>query len=379
MRWEWSLTMRLKLMIPGPIELEDEVLDWMGQPVHAHYGDEWVAVHNETIGLLQQIFVTTGKVFMMPGSGSLAIDAAAQSLFAPGDRVAVGINGNFGRRLTEILTANGIVAIPVEEEPDQPLNPAKFEQVLAGDPSIVGVAAVHLETSTAILNPAREIAQVARKHNRLCLIDAVSSLAGTDLQMDAWSIDVCISASQKGLGGAPGIAIVAVGSRGWQAITSQPERPRSWYLDLRRWQWYVENWGDWHPFPVTMPTSVILGLRAALQSLIKQGVPARIRRYEVLAKRLRDGLRQLGLTLFVQEDRMAPVLTAVHCPPGVTSGQIVKYLADEHHIKITTGFGQYKDRVIRIGHMGGAITEADIDALLAGLRQFLTERQTQPA
>ena len=99
---------------------------------------------------------------------------------------------------------------------------------------------------------------------------------------------------------------------------------------------------------------------------------------EGLRDGLRDGLRALGLSLFVPDSLMAPVLTAVHCPSGVTSGQIVKYLADEHHIKITAGFGQYKDRVIRIGHMGGAITEADIDALLAGLRQFLTERQTQP-
>ncbi len=374
-----SLTMRLKLMIPGPIELEDEVLEWMGSPVRAHYGDEWVAVHNETIGLLQQILATTGKVFMLPGSGSLAVDAAVQSLFAPGERVAVGINGSFGKRLAEILTANGIVTIPVEAEPDQALDPAKFESVLAGDPAIVGVAAVHLETSTAILNPAQEIARIARTHNRLCLIDAVSSLAGTPLKMDAWGIDVCISASQKGLGGAPGVAIVAVGPRAWDHIMSQPERSRSWYLDLRRWQWYVENWGDWHPFPVTMPTSIILGLRAALQSLLNAGLEARIRRYETLAKRLRDGLRGLGLSLFVPEERMAPVLTAVHCPPGVTSGQIVKYLADKHHIKITAGFGPFKDRVIRIGHMGGAVTEADIDALLAGLRQFLSERQTQPA
>jgi alanine-glyoxylate transaminase/serine-glyoxylate transaminase/serine-pyruvate transaminase len=366
-------------MIPGPIELEDDVLDWMGAPVHAHYGDEWVAVHNETIGLLQKIFATTGKVFMLPGSGSLGVDAAVQSLFAPGDRVAVGSNGSFGIRMTEIMKANGVVPVPVEAEPGQPLDPAKFERALAGDPSIVAVAAVHLETSTAVLNPVREIARTARAHNRLCLIDAVSSLGGTELQMDAWDIDVCVSASQKGLGGAPGIAIVAAGPRAWERITGQPDRPRSWYLDLRRWQWYVENWGEWHPFPVTMPTSIILGLRAALQSLLTMGLDARIRRYEILAKRLRDGLAALDLSLFVPDSLMSPVLTAVNCPPGVTSGQIIKYLADEHHIKITTGFGPFRDRVVRIGHMGGAITEADIDALLAGLRQFLSERHSQPA
>ena len=371
--------MYLKLMIPGPIEVEDDVLEWMGAPVRVHYGDDWVAIHNETIHLLQQIFATTGKVFMMPGSGSLAIDAAVQSAFKPGDKVALGINGNFGNRMAEIMTSNGVSVVRIDTEPSQPLDPARFEEALVNDPSIVAVAAVHLETSTAVLNPARDIAQVARKHNRLCLIDVVSSLAGTELKMDDWGIDLCISASQKGLGGVPGLAIVAVGERAWNVISDQPERPRSWYLDLRRWQWYVENWGDWHPFPVTMPTSVVLGLRAALQSLMRDGLEARFQTYERLAKKLRDGLAALGMSLFVSPSLMAPILTAVHCPPGVTSSEIVKYLADKHHIKITTGFGPFRDSVIRIGHMGGAIQETDIVELLDALKQFMAERDKSSA
>ena len=174
----------IKLMIPGPIELEDDVLEIMGEPVQAHYGDAWLAVHNETIGLLQQVIGTTHKVFMLPGSGSLGIDAAVQSLFAPGSRVAVGINGNFGMRMAEILKANGIVTVPVEAQPSQPLDPTQFERVFAADPSIVGAAAIHLETSTAVLNPIREIAAVCRAYNRLSLIDVVSSLGGTEYHMD---------------------------------------------------------------------------------------------------------------------------------------------------------------------------------------------------
>lgn len=366
--------MHLKLMIPGPIELEDDVLEWMGQPVHAHYGDEWVAIYNETIKLLQEVFQTSGKVYMLPGSGSLGNDAAVQSLFAPGERVAIGLNGNFGNRMREILEANGLVAIPVEAAPGKPLDPADFDRVLAAGPSIVAAVAIHLETSTAVLNPVREIAQVVRKHNRLFVVDGVSALAGTEFKMDEWNVDLCVSASQKGLGAAPGIAIVAVGARAWERIASQPERPRSWYLDLRRWQWYVENWGYWHPFPVTMPTSIILGLRASLLNLIAEGLENRIRRYEALANRLRDGVEALGLTLFAPRSLMAPVLTAVNCPPGVISSELVKYLIEEHHIQITAGFGPFRDSVFRVGHMGNAIGEEDIDALLTGLRRFLSER-----
>jgi alanine-glyoxylate transaminase/serine-glyoxylate transaminase/serine-pyruvate transaminase len=366
--------MHLKLMIPGPIELEDAVLEQMGQPIHAHYGDEWVAIHNETIGLLQKVFMTGGKVYMLPGSGSLGNDAAVQSLFAPGERVAVGLNGSFGIRMREILEANGVIPIPVEAAPGKPLDPAEFERVLAADPSIVAAVAVHLETSTAVLNPVREIAQVTHQHNRLFMVDGVSALAGTEFKMDEWNVDLCVSASQKGLGAAPGIAIVAVGPRAWERIASQPERSRSWYLDLRRWQWYVENWGNWHPFPVTMPTPTILGLRASLQTLIAEGLENRIKRYEALANRLRDGVEALGLTLFAPRSLMAPVLTAVNCPPGVVSSELVKYLIVEHHIQITTGFGPFRDSVFRVGHMGNALGDADIDALLAGLRRFLVER-----
>jgi alanine-glyoxylate transaminase/serine-glyoxylate transaminase/serine-pyruvate transaminase len=367
--------MHLKLMIPGPIEVEDEVLEWMGAPIHVHYGDEWVAVHNETIALLKQVFKTSGTVFMLPGSGSLALDAAVQSAFAPGDRILVGNNGHFGNRLTEILIANGLVVVTIKTEPNQTLNPADFARVLDTDPSIVGVAVVHLETSTAILNPVQEIAEVVRSRNRLFMVDAVSSLGCTDLRMDEWGIDLCLSASQKGLGGAPGLAIVAASDRAWERIANQMDRPRSWYLDLRRWQWYVENWGDWHPFPVTMPTSVVLGLRAGLQSLVGTGLDTRLRHYEALAKRLRDGLREIGLPPSVPDSLMSSVLTVATCPPGISSQEILAYLANEHHIKITTGFAELRDTVIRIGHMGGVISESDINNLLSALRQFLAERQ----
>ena len=128
-----------------------------------------------------------------------------------------------------------------------------------------------------------------------------------------------------------------------------------------------------------MPTSVVLGLRAGLQSLVKTGLEARLQHYEKLAKRLRDGLRVLGIPPSIPDSLMSPVLTAAYCPSGITATQLVKYLADEHHIKITTGFGALKDQVIRIGHMGGVISETDIDELLAALRQFLGERHIEPA
>lgn len=367
--------MRPKLMVPGPVELEAEVLEEMSRPPLAHYGDYWVEVHNETVGMLQKIFETTGNVYMLPGSGSLAVDTATHSTFLPGDTVIVGRNGWFGERLTQIMEANGIQVVPVVSAADQPLDPAAFQAALQANPQTVGVALVHLETSTAVLNPVREIAALVHnlRPNALLMIDAVTGLAGTELKTDAWGIDLCVSASQKALGAPAGLGIVAVSSRAMERIMTRPEQPRSWYLDLKRWQWFVENWGDWHPFPVTMPTSVVMALRVALHSLTREGVATRIARYEKMAKHLREGLQAMGMRLFVDESLMATTITAAYAPEGVNAVSIKDHLMKEHNIQITNGFANYKEQVIRIGHMGGAVRDADIKELLAGLEEFMRQ------
>ncbi|MBK8025847.1 MAG: alanine--glyoxylate aminotransferase family protein [Chloroflexi bacterium] len=364
-----------RLLIPGPVELEPDVLAVLAQPIQAHYGDAWVEVHNETIQLLQAAYETSGRVYMLPGSGSLAVDTATHSTFLPGDTVIAGNNGWFGERLVDILRSNGVNVVVVASEPRQALDPDAFAQALKNHPEAAGVAAVHLETSTGVLNPIEAIARtVHAQSDALLLVDAVTGLAGADLQTDAWGIDLCVSASQKALGAPPGLGIVAVSNRALARISARPEdTPRSWYLDLKRWQWYVENWGDWHPFPVTMPTPIVLALRAALRSLLREGVATRRARYQKMADHLRGALEEMGMPLFVPASMMAPTITAAFVPEGVGSPAIRDYLLREYNLQITTGFGPYKEQVIRIGHMGGAVTDDDIAQLVTGLRAFVAQ------
>ena len=365
-----------RLLIPGPVELEAEVLQVLAQPVQAHYGDAWVEAHNETISLLQSVYETRGGVYMLPGSGSLAVDSAVHSPFLPGGKGLLGNNGWVGGRLREILRPNGGEGGGVECGPRQPLDPALFEQALKAHPDTVGVAAVHLETSTGVLNPIEAIVRlVHERSDALMMVDAVTGLAASELQTDGWGIDLCVSASQKALSAPAGLGFVAVSDQAWEKISKRPEdTPRSWYLDLKRWQWYVENWADWHPFPVTMPTSVVLALRAALRSLLKEGVENRRARYQQMADHLRGALEQMGMPLFVPAALMAPTITAAYCPAGVVSTSIRDYVLRECNLQITTGFGPFKEQVIRIGHMGGALTDADITLLVSGLESFMTQR-----
>jgi alanine-glyoxylate transaminase/serine-glyoxylate transaminase/serine-pyruvate transaminase len=361
-----------RLMIPGPAEVSESVLAELGGPIRAHYGTEWTAIHNETLRLLQQVMRTENQVFLLPGSGNTGNDAAIGSLLREGDKVVVGTNGMFGDRLVEIARAYGAEVIEIKADPGTPLPPDEFAEALQQHPDAALVAVVHLETSTGVLNPARAIAQTARSAGVPVMLDAVSSLGGTELPVDEWRIDVCASASQKCLSAPAGLAMVAVSRAMW----SQIERPRArgWFMNLNVWRHYAREWADWHPHPGTMPTNVVLALRQGLRELVADGLDQRLMRYRSLAKRLRTGLVELGMPLVVPDEFSAPVLTAVWVPEGTTSTEIVAYVMREHGIQITRGFGALRDRVCRIGHMGSQVDEALIDALLAALRDFMRKR-----
>ena len=370
------------LMIPGPVSVEDDVLFEMSQPIRPHYGGDWTAVYNETRGLLKQVFRTEGEVHILVGSGSAGLDAGIGSLSSSGQKAIVGTNGYFGERLIQICEAYGLEVIPVQADLGEPLDPGKFEAALRSHPDAALATLVHLETATAVLNPLREIAALARQHAIPLVVDAVSSLGGAPLEMDDWGIDICVSATQKGLGAPPGLGPIAISDRAWEIMDAKPARNHGWYLNLQTWRKFATEWGAWHPHPITMATNNVMALRASLRTLLAEGIASRIERYTRLALRLRSGVRRLGLEPLTPDERLAPVLTAVYGPEGVPSSEIVKYLREKHDLRISGGLGEGQaERVFRVGHMGPRVNEQDIDLVLSGLEGFLQHRgvlQTAP-
>ena len=357
----------LKLMIPGPVQPEDNVLEAMGQPVRPHYGPEWRDYYNQTTNYLKKIFSTNGDVFLMVGSGSAGIDACIGSATTSSEKIIIGSNGFLGERMQAISECYGLNIVLLERPWGEPLLVTDFVKALDTHPDTKMVAVVHLETSTTIINPIAEIGSVCREHGVPFFVDAVSSLGGLPLFMDEWGIDLCATSSQKCLGAPPGLTPVAVGKRGWDAINSKTTQGHGWYLNLSTWHQYAIDWGDWHPFPVTMATNNVVALHTSLESLMAEGIEKRLERYTKLALRLREGLRQIGMPPFTPDEQMAPVLTAAYGPKGVPTSRIVDYLAEVHNIKIAGGLGELKDRVFRIGHMSPAVSKADIDEVLDAL------------
>lgn len=360
----------LKLMIPGPVELEPDVLEALGRPVLPHYGPEWTEFYNDTTAMLGQIFQTKGDVFILVGSGSAAVDACIGSSMISGEPIIVGINGFFGERVAHIARSYGLDVIPVEAPLGKPLKAADFEDALRRHPSAKAVATVHLETSTTVVNPVPEIGQITRRYGVPYIVDAVSSLGGISFDMDEWGVDFCAAASQKCLGAPPGVAPVAVGPRGWEAVERAPHH-HGWYLNLSTWREHAHKWADFHPFPVTMATNIVVALNRSLQNLLAVGMENRLAYYRELALYLRTSLRQAGFEPFTPDEQMAPVLTAAYGPEGVDTRKIVSFVADQYGIKISAGFGeQLADKIIRVGHMTTTISKDDIDRLLEALQAF---------
>ncbi|MBC7092849.1 alanine--glyoxylate aminotransferase family protein [Candidatus Bipolaricaulota bacterium] len=359
---------RYQLMIPGPIEVAPEVLAAMGEPLVAHYGAEWTAYYKETVGLVQRVVRTEGDVFLIPGSGSAGLDAALGSALAPSGQVLILQNGFFGERLAEIArsyTPNvEVLPFPL----GQAVDPGKVEGKLR-EGRFDAVAVVHCETSTGVLNPVRELAEVCRGHEVLLIVDAIASLGIEPLDMDDWGVGICVSASQKGLESPPGLAVVAVAQAGWAQI-DRAAGP-GWYLNLKVWQEYTEKWGSWHPHPITQAVNNVRALRVGVERILAEGLEARFQRHRAITAYLRRGLRDLGLEPFVADEVASHGVTSVVGPEGRVE-ELLACLRDRHGLLLAGTLGELKGKVFRVGHMGPGATLATIRGLLKALEVCLS-------
>jgi alanine-glyoxylate transaminase/serine-glyoxylate transaminase/serine-pyruvate transaminase len=365
-------------MIPGPVAVDDDVLAAMAEPTLPHYGAHWMEVFTETVDLLKQLFETQNDVLLMPGPGSGALDTAIGSLLPGGAGIYAPSNGFFAVRLRQIAEAYGLRAWGMELPQGEPIRPETVREDLstlipqahaAGSP-IQAIAIVHHETSTGVLNPVGEIAAVAHEFGLPVIVDAVASFGGARLPVDEWGIDVCVSVPNKCLGAPPGVAMLAISPRAWALSGANPTH-HGWYHDLRTWDWYIQHWG-WHPYPTTLPTNNIVGLHAALKHIFAIGVETHLARIAAAAQQVREGLYRLGFELLPGPAYAAPMLTAARpAGNGVDTEALREYLYEECAVMIGGGLADLKGKIIRVGHMGRAVEQAYIDALLHGVAAYL--------
>ena len=363
-----------KLMIPGPVDVEDEVLSEMASPVPAHYGDEWMKVYLETVDYLKRVFQTENDLFIVGGPGSAALDASFGSLLATGEKVLIPSNGFFGRRLRAMARGYGLEVVPLDFPPEQAISAAAVEAHLQKEKDIQAVAVVHHDTSTGVLNPLPEIATVTNKAGMPIIVDAISSLGGVPLPVDEWGIDLCVTVSNKCLAAPPGISLISVSQRAWEIIESKSNCSHGWYLNLQTWKQYATEWASWHPYPTTMATNNVLALLASLKRLLAEGLETRYARTAKAAEMTREGLTDMGFEMFVEGPHASPLITAAKGRPDMSIAEMARFLRDECGIMIGGGLDKLAGKIFRIGHMGKAISPEYIEAFLARVRDFLQRK-----
>ena len=346
-----------ELMIAGPGELHDDDLAVLGRQVIAHYGDAWTDLHAQTIELLGRILGAADAPYLIPGTGTTCLDAAFFNLFEEGQKVVVANTGFFGTRLMEIARSHRLEGVEVPVEVGAPADPARIADAAKGAD---GVATVHVDTATGVRHPIEVIATAAHSMGAVYVVDGIASVGGETTNVDDMGIDALVTGTQKGLEAPPGLGILALGPGGRARVDARSDAPTSWYLDLKTWDWYRKEWGAWHPHPVTMPTNLVLALLSSLQRILDIGIDSTIAARSELAKRCREGLRDLGLE---------PV---PH--PGVEANLVVAAWADDpaaiqkhllsNGIMISGGLTPTQGRAIRVGLMGRTATEEKVARVL---------------
>jgi alanine-glyoxylate transaminase/serine-glyoxylate transaminase/serine-pyruvate transaminase len=363
---------RPRLMIPGPVDVEDEVLAALAEPIRPHYGPEWVEIYHEALERLKQIFGTQNDVILMVGPGSAGLDAALGSMARTGEKVLVPSNGFFGQRMATVAQSYGLDVRNIEAPMGKPLDPEAVRRRLLAEPDIQVVAFVHLETSTGVLNPLQEIVAVVKEFGVPIVVDAVSSMGGMPLPVDELGIDLCITVSNKCLAAPAGLVFISVSQRAWDHMDQRSGRAHGWYLNLRTWKDYAINWASWHPYPTTLPTNNIVALVASLRRILDEGLELYYERHVLAAQTVRAGLRGLGFEMLMPEAHASPLITTVRGLQGMDIEEFRRFLREEWQVMIAGGLEELRGRVFRVGHIGKAASMEYIEHFLRGVEAYLS-------
>jgi alanine-glyoxylate transaminase / serine-glyoxylate transaminase / serine-pyruvate transaminase len=359
------------LMIPGPVSVEEEVREALGRPVLAHYGDGWTSLYKRAVAGMREVFRTEGEVHLVFGSGMAAVEMCIASVLAPGDEVLIPSNGLFGDRMAEAAAANGLQVRAFTPGVGEPITADQVHDALDMHRGVRAVCIVHHETSTGVLNEVVGICRAAREHGALAVVDGVSAVGGVPFEMDACGADLCVTVANKCIGGPVGVAPVAAGPRALEAIEDGRPKAAGWYLNLATWRRFSELWGDWHPHPTTMPTSVIEAFEVALSRLLDEGLENRWRRLAAASSRVRDGLSELGFEMLSAAEVASPVTTAAWGLPGMDVRDYMDWLLREHRIRIGGGLGELSGRIFRVAHMGRAAEPDAIERFLQATSDYV--------
>jgi alanine-glyoxylate transaminase/serine-glyoxylate transaminase/serine-pyruvate transaminase len=341
------------LLIPGPSPVLPRILEALARPTVSHVGPEMVRELRESCENLKKIvFSERGEPFIVSGAGTLAMEMALLNVCGPKDRILVLSQGYFGQRMGQICAAFGLPHDLLECEWGRAVVQEELEARLSQQPYQV-VVCTHVDTATGACAPVEEYARIVKKTGALFIVDGVCATGGIPERMDDWTMDIVLTAAQKCLGTPPGLSILVLSERAMEKRRSMAAVP-AYYSDLLRWLPVMHDPAKYFSTPCV---NEIRAFHEATRIIMEEGLEARFRRHDLIARALRAGLSALGFDFFTEPRSLASTLSVVSYPEGVDDREFRASLY-ENGVVVAGGLAQTLGRVFRMGHMGN-MTPAD--------------------
>ncbi len=356
------------LLTPGPTPIEPHAQKALGFAMRGHMDPEVFAVNARVQANLRTLYGTDANAFtcLLAGTGSLGMEAGFANLLEPQDKVLICANGSFGYRMAEMSERLGANVTVVKAPIGQAIQLEDVKTALEAD-AFKLVAVVHGETSTGVLNPAIEVAQLAKSYGSLVTVDAVTTAGMMPYHMTEWGIDYAYTGSQKCLSAPPGVAPVAFSSSAIKAVENRTSKVPLWYADLEGLQAY---W-DRREYHHTVPVQLHYALDAALTAALEEGLPTRAKRVQEVGGAALAALETIGFTAFVERpEHRLPTVLAVRLPEYIQDVPVRSSLR-EHNVIITGGLGETAGKIWRLGLMGESARPAIYHKFFAALEKVL--------
>lgn len=370
------------LVIPGPIEVADDVLFANAHPSMSHVSPDFIPVFGDCIRMTREIlFSKDAQPFLISGSGTLGWDQVAANLVEPGEKALVLHTGYFGDSFEECLTTYGAEVRQLKADVGGVVPLAELEKALQADKYKV-VTFTHVDTSTAVLSDAKSIAETVKRvsPDTLVVLDGVCSVASEEIRMDDWGLDIVLTATQKGLGVPPGLSVLVASQKAVKTFQSRKTRVTSYYASWKKWLPIMNAYEAGKPgYFATPPVNLIYAYHASLTRITKAqpSLEERFALHRAASKRIKDAVTELGLKQVPTDPKYAANgMTAVYYPDGVGAADVVPRFG-KRDVVIAGGLhAAIKDKYFRIGHMGITAVDSergDIDRLIAALKESILE------
>jgi alanine-glyoxylate transaminase/serine-glyoxylate transaminase/serine-pyruvate transaminase len=363
---------RKLLMIPGPIEFTPDVLRAMGMPTTSHVAPNFIEVFGQVLEDLRKVFLApSGQPFVVPGSGTLAMDMAAANLVEQGDHALVVNTGYFSDRFAKILERYGAIITHVHARAIGDAPPlSEVESALRTiKPKLMTIT--HVDTSTAVATNVKELTALGRKHGTLVVVDGVCATGGEEMRQDEWGVDLALTASQKALGVPPGLAVVVAGPRAMETYRKRTKPVGNFYADWTEWLPIMQAYEGRKPsYFATPAVNLMWALHVSLKGILAEGMDVRFARHKRLSDAFKAAMSALALKQVpVRPENYATTLSGVYYPQGVDKG-VLKFV-DEAGVIVAGGLHPaIREQYFRVGHMG-AVTGGDVIATVAAIESGL--------